>query len=76
VWRRSPTACGKQLPGCGGGEDGTGQDEEGTPGQEKLRFGIKVGGEANWLVAKSAAEVNFEICDPAMPVLDESILAG
>jgi hypothetical protein len=53
-----------------------GKMREVRPGQAKLRLGIKVGGEASWLVAKSAAEVNFEICDPAMPVLDESILAG
>ncbi|HVB43076.1 MAG TPA: CU044_2847 family protein [Streptosporangiaceae bacterium] len=36
--------------------------KEVRPDQVELRFGIKVSGGANWLVAKSAAEANFEIC--------------
>lgn len=31
------------------------------PDQLELRFGIKVSGTANWLVAKAASEGNFEV---------------
>ena len=31
------------------------------PGQVEVRFGIKVSGGAQWLVAKAAAEANFEV---------------
>ncbi|HWU08791.1 MAG TPA: CU044_2847 family protein [Streptomyces sp.] len=31
------------------------------PGQVELKFGIKVNGTANWLVAKAATEANFEV---------------
>jgi hypothetical protein len=31
------------------------------PDRVELRFGVKVSGGANWLVAKSAGEANFEI---------------
>jgi hypothetical protein len=32
-----------------------------SPDEVKIKFGIKVSGEANWLVAKAATEGNFEI---------------
>jgi Trypsin-co-occurring domain 1 len=35
--------------------------KEARPDQVELTFGIKVSGGANWLVARSAAEANFEI---------------
>jgi Trypsin-co-occurring domain 1 len=35
--------------------------KEARPDQVELRFGIKVSGGASWLVAKSAAEANFDI---------------
>ena len=35
--------------------------KEARPDQVGLKFGVKVSGEANWLVAKSAGEANFEI---------------
>jgi hypothetical protein len=35
--------------------------KEARPDQVEMTFGIKVSGGANWLVAKSAAEANFEI---------------
>lgn len=35
--------------------------KETRPDRVELRFGIKVSGGANWLVASSAAEANFEI---------------
>jgi len=35
--------------------------EEARPDEVELRFGIKVSGGANWLVAKAAGEGNFEI---------------
>jgi hypothetical protein len=35
--------------------------KEAQPDRVELRFGIKVSGGADWLVAKSAAELNFEI---------------
>jgi hypothetical protein len=35
--------------------------KEARPDQVELRFGIKVSGGANWLVAKAADEANFEI---------------
>ena len=35
--------------------------KEAGPDQVELRFGIKVSGGANWLVARSAGEANFEI---------------
>ncbi|WOT40708.1 CU044_2847 family protein [Streptomyces coeruleorubidus] len=31
------------------------------PGQVEVKFGVKVTGTANWLVAKAATEANFEI---------------
>ena len=31
------------------------------PDEVKLKFGIKVGGGATWLIAKAAAESNFEV---------------
>ncbi|MGW0865639.1 CU044_2847 family protein [Streptomyces sp. NPDC002611] len=31
------------------------------PGEIQLKFGIKVSGTANWLVAKAATEANFEV---------------
>jgi hypothetical protein len=31
------------------------------PDEVKLKFGIKVSGSANWLIAKAATEGNFEI---------------
>jgi hypothetical protein len=34
---------------------------EAGPDQVKVRFGIKVSGTANWLVAKAATEANFDI---------------
>jgi hypothetical protein len=36
--------------------------KEARPDQAELRFGVKVSGGATWLVAKCAAEANFEIC--------------
>jgi hypothetical protein len=35
--------------------------KEARPDQVEVRFGVKVSGEATWLVAKSAAEGSFEI---------------
>lgn len=32
-----------------------------APDEVKLKFGIKVSGAANWLVAKAATEGNFEV---------------
>jgi Trypsin-co-occurring domain 1 len=34
---------------------------EAGPDHVELKFGVKVSGEANWLVAKTAGEANFEI---------------
>ena len=34
---------------------------EASPDEVKLKFGIKVSGTANWLVAKAATEGNFEV---------------
>ncbi|MGK5530932.1 CU044_2847 family protein [Streptomyces sp. URMC 129] len=31
------------------------------PGQVQVKFGLKVNGSANWIVAKAATEANFEI---------------
>ncbi|MFK4225777.1 CU044_2847 family protein [Streptomyces sp. NPDC019890] len=31
------------------------------PAEVQLKFGIKVNGTANWLVAKAASEANFEV---------------
>lgn len=31
------------------------------PGEVELKFGIKVSGTANWLIAKAATEANFEV---------------
>ncbi|MGI5479279.1 CU044_2847 family protein [Streptomyces lavendofoliae] len=31
------------------------------PGEVQVKFGVKVTGTANWLVAKAASEANFEI---------------
>lgn len=31
------------------------------PGEVQLKFGIKVSGTANWLVARAATEANFEV---------------
>jgi len=35
--------------------------KESRPDEVELKFGIKVSGGANWLVAKAAGEANFEI---------------
>ena len=35
--------------------------KEARPDQVELKFGVKVSGGANWLVAKAAGESNFEI---------------
>jgi len=35
--------------------------KDARPNQVELRFGIKVSGGANWLVAKATGEANFEI---------------
>lgn len=35
--------------------------KEAGPDEVELKFGIKVSGSANWLVAKAAAESNFEV---------------
>jgi hypothetical protein len=35
--------------------------EEARPDGVELKFGIKVSGGANWLVAKAAGEANFEV---------------
>jgi len=35
--------------------------KEARPDQVELKFGVKASGAANWLVAKSAGEANFEI---------------
>jgi hypothetical protein len=35
--------------------------KEARPDEVHLKFGIKVSGGANWLVAKAAGEANFEI---------------
>ena len=35
--------------------------KEARPDEVELRFGIKVSGGANWLVAKAAGEGNFEV---------------
>jgi hypothetical protein len=35
--------------------------KETRPDQVELKFGVKAGGGANWLVAKAAAEANFEV---------------
>ncbi|MGW7516391.1 CU044_2847 family protein [Streptomyces sp. NPDC054796] len=32
-----------------------------NPGEVQLKFGIKVNGTANWLIAKAATEANFEV---------------
>ncbi|HEX5405250.1 MAG TPA: CU044_2847 family protein [Pseudonocardiaceae bacterium] len=32
-----------------------------SPDEVKLKFGIKVSGTANWLIAKAATDANFEI---------------
>ncbi len=34
---------------------------EACPDEVGLKFGIKVSGQANWLVAKAASEANFEV---------------
>ncbi|MGH3717477.1 MAG: CU044_2847 family protein [Pseudonocardiaceae bacterium] len=34
---------------------------EACPDEVCLKFGIKVSGQANWLVAKAASEANFEV---------------
>lgn len=35
--------------------------KEAQPDQVEVRFGVKVSGAADWIVAKSAAEANFDI---------------
>jgi hypothetical protein len=35
--------------------------KEAGPNQVELKFGVKVSGGANWLVAKAASEANFEV---------------
>jgi Trypsin-co-occurring domain 1 len=35
--------------------------KEAGPNRVELRFGVKVSGAANWLVARGAAEGNFEV---------------
>lgn len=35
--------------------------KEAAPDEVEMKFGIKVSGDANWLVAKAASEANFEI---------------
>lgn len=35
--------------------------KEARPGEVELKFGIKVSGGANWLVAKATGEANFEV---------------
>ncbi len=35
--------------------------KEARPDEVELKFGVKVSGTANWLVAKAAAEGNFEV---------------
>ena len=35
--------------------------KEARPDEVELKFGIKVSGGANWLVAKAAGEANFEV---------------
>jgi hypothetical protein len=35
--------------------------KEARPDEVELKFGIKVSGGANWLVAKTAGEANFEV---------------
>lgn len=35
--------------------------KEARPDEVEVRFGVKVSGAADWIVAKSAAEANFEI---------------
>lgn len=35
--------------------------KEAGPNSVELKFGIKVSGSANWLVAKASAESNFEV---------------
>ena len=35
--------------------------KEARPDEVKLKFGVKVNGETNWLVAKAAGEGNFEV---------------
>lgn len=37
------------------------QIRELEPGKAEVKFGIKVSGGAQWLVAKAAAEANFEV---------------
>ena len=37
------------------------QAREVAPDEMKMKFGIKVSGTANWLVAKAATEGNFEV---------------
>ncbi|MEV0267095.1 CU044_2847 family protein [Streptomyces sp. NPDC050617] len=37
------------------------QVAEMKPGEVQLKFGIKVNGTANWLIAKAATEANFEV---------------
>jgi hypothetical protein len=32
-----------------------------SPDDVQIKFGVKVGGKANWLVARAAAEGNFEV---------------
>lgn len=38
-----------------------GRVRQAEPGRVELRFGIKVSGAANWLIARAAAEGNFEV---------------
>ena len=35
--------------------------KEARPDEIEIKFGVKVNGEANWLIAKAASEANFEI---------------
>lgn len=46
--------------------------KEAAPDKIEVRFGIKVSGTANWLVAKAATEGNFEITLVWTPKLVET----
>lgn len=42
------------------------------PSELQLKFGIKVNGSANWLIAKAATEANFEVTMTWRPNTDSS----
>ena len=50
--------------------------KEARPDEVELKFGIKVSGGANWLVAKAAGEANFEVSLTWSRPVDQAGAAG